>query len=775
MAKLRRSRPPARNSARLSSRPAGHNRPPVPPASPTGTAPVHLLPLGAMLLAGSLSAFAQETGKPAESTLPTVTVKAAAEVEEDRDTLRAVDSTIGKGKQALRDIPQSLTVVTEKLMTDRNLDTLAEALKNTAGISFLAAEGGEEDIRLRGFSLQASGDIYVDAMRDPAFYSRDTFNFDRIEVLRGSASMLFGRGSTGGVVNQVSKVPRLINENQANLTLGSYGFVRAEADLNVHTGESSALRLNAMANTADSDGAGNSIRKAGIAGAYRWGIGERDEFTASLFYLENQNGINYGLPWIRPSPTSPASDTTLLPLDPKNYYGMASDVNNGSAGYGTFSHLHRFDADTELRTQVRAAKYTRDQRASAIRLCRQSTANPDCPANVTLENFDGSTQFTRGTNLKIQDLQTLVAQSDYATTFDWGGMRHQFLAGVDYAGEKKQVYSALSAAQGGVTLSKPLTSAGTPDDGAWVDEAARVLRTSSEYSSQAIGVYAQDLVQVAPFWKVLGGLRYDYLVGDYDTYSIPNNAASPTTPTRYQMKVSQWSGRLGLMYQPTPLSSYYASVANSFNTSGDAYSLSAANVDIPPEQSVNMEIGAKIDSDNKRFTTRVAAFWTNKYQERNTDPDVNLVTLSGKRHAAGLELDLSGRLTSRWEMYSSMAWIPIANIDEGVPGSEGEGTRPSLTPLFSGTVWTTCQMAPRWRVGGGLNFATGQTPNRNPGWEVPGYVTGDLMLEYVASESVAIKANLNNVTNELYVNAVYSGHYVPGPGRTLQVTATLKF
>lgn len=729
-----------------------------------------------MLLAGSLSSFAQEAPMPAAAaTLPTVTVREKAEKEEDRDTLRAVDSAIGKGKQALRDIPQSLTVVTEKLMDDRNLDTLKEALKNTAGISFLAAEGGEEDIRLRGFPLQASGDIFVDAIRDPAFYDRDTFNFDRVEVLRGSASMLFGRGSTGGAVNQVSKVPRLINENQAELTLGSYNFVRAVADLNVHTGENSALRINAMANTADNDGAGSRIRKAGIAGAFRWGIGERDEFTASLFYLENRNGINYGLPWIRPSATSPVSDTRMLPLPPQNYYGMASDVNEGSAGYGTFTHLHRFDADTELRSQLRVGRYTRDQRASAIRLCRQSTANPDCPENVTLDDFGSSTQLTRGTNLKKQDLDTVYGQSDYATKFQAWGVRHEMLTGVDFAWEKKKVYAALTPAQGGPALVKPKTTAGEPDDGAWIDESSRVFRTASQYDAKGVGIYAQDLIQVAPAWKVLAGLRYDWLQGDYDTFSIPNNATSPVTTSSYRMKVSQWSGRLGLMYQPTPLSSYYASAANSFNTSGDAYSLSASNVDIPPEQSVNMEIGARIDSDDKRFTTRVAAFWTNKYQERNTDPLVNLVTLSGKRHAAGLEVDLSGRLTSRWEVFGSYMWLPIANIDVGAATGESQGSRPSLTPLYSGTLWSTYQLDARWRVGAGINFQGWQTPNRNPGWEVPGYVTGDLMAEYVASESVSVKAYVNNITDVLYANSLYSGHYVPGPGRMLQVTATLRF
>src|SRR5687768_6777219 len=153
-------------------------------------------------------------------------VHESPEAAQGKDTIRATTTTIGKGRQQLRDVPQSITVVTEKLMDDRNLDTVKEALRNTAGISFQAAEGGEEDIRLRGFSLAGTGDIFLDGMRDPAFYDRDTFNQDRVEVLRGSASMLFGRGSTGGAVNQVSKIPRQLREHEVTATAGSHGYWR---------------------------------------------------------------------------------------------------------------------------------------------------------------------------------------------------------------------------------------------------------------------------------------------------------------------------------------------------------------------------------------------------------------------------------------------------------------------------------------------------------------------------------------------------------------------
>jgi len=752
-----------------------------------------LLPLGAMLLAGSMSALAQ-TGEADGKTLGTVVVKEKAEATEGKDAYRASETGIGKGRQQLRDIPQSITVVTEKLIDDRNLDTVKEALKNTAGISFLAAEGGEEDIRLRGFSLQGTGDVFVDGLRDPAFYDRDTFNLDRLEVLRGSASMLFGRGSTGGAVNQVNKVPRLIDEHQVDVTVGNYNYRRVVGDFNLKTDDSAALRLNVMDTQADNNGAGSSIDKQGIAGTYRWGIGERDEFSAGFYHLDNNNGMNYGMPWIRPTASSPVSDTTMLPIPSDRYYGMASDYNKGTASYATLTHLHRFDDGSELKTQVRKGAYTRDQRAGTVRLCQGSTnpttgvytPNANCPAvtNVNLTNFDASTVLNRGTQLKIQDMNNLHAQSDYSTKFEALGYRHELVTGVDVAVENRSVYGARTAAQGGVTLTKPPTTVGTPDDGASVDESSRILRKTNQYEATGWGAYVQDLVQVAPKWKALAGLRYDHLVGNYDAYSIPNNAAGPETKSSYQMTVSAWSARLGALFQPDALSSYHVSAGNSYNVSGEAYSLTPGNTELPPEESYNFEVGAKLDSADKRFTTRLAAFHTVKLLERNTDPLVTgVVALSGRRHVTGLEIDVSGRLTPKWEVFGSFMWLPDANVDEAAPcpatgactqSGELAGARPSLTPLYSGTLWNTYQLTQPLRLGAGINFRGEQTPNRNPGWKVPGYETLDLMAEYRFSERYTLKGNINNATDVRYADQIYTGHYIPGAARTLQLTLSIK-
>jgi catecholate siderophore receptor len=750
-----------------------------------------LLPLGALAAGFSIAgaAMAQQAEAPAKETeavMPAVRAKAAGEPK-GNDSLRATTTTIGKGKQALRDIPQSVTVATEKLIEDRNLDTLKETLKSTAGVTFMAAEGGEEDIRLRGFSLAQAGDIYVDGLREPAFYERDTFNYDRLELLRGSASMLFGRGSTGGAVNQVSKLPQLSDEHEVRATVGNHAYRRITGDFNIQTGEESALRLNTMYTKADNNGAGSSIEKGGVAGAFRTGIGTSDEFTVALFHLNNNNGINYGLPWIRANATGLANTNRPLPgLSPDAYYGMASDYNDGRATIGTLSHLHRFDNTTELRTTVRKGRFARDQHASTIRIPDNTTAAPN---TVNAENFGAGTVFSRGFQPKIQDLDTLQFQSDFSTKFDALGVRHSVLAGVDFSREEKHVYTARNALQGGVVPTKPNTTAGTPDDGAWVDESVRTLRDANQFVAKSWGVYAQDMVQVAPQWKVLGGLRYDHLKGNFTNYVLPNSAPAPLTVQTYQQNIGEWSKRVGVLFQPNELQSYHFSWGTSFNTSGDSYSYSAFSANTDPEQSENLELGAKLDSADGRFTTRLALFRSTKKNERNTDATSGPLgqeeyLLSAKRHSTGLEIDVTGRLTPKWEVYGSYMWIPEAKVDATATNASfgnRAGDRPGLTPKHSGTIWTTYQVLPQLRLGAGVNFRSKQSPadisTQNGGlpWNAPGWATFDLMGEYTFNDKMSLKVNVSNVADKYYADTLYRGHYIPGLGRLVQAQLISRF
>ncbi|MFN7727384.1 MAG: TonB-dependent receptor [Rubrivivax sp.] len=716
--------------------------------------------------------------------LPVVRAKATAEPS-GKQSVQATSTRIGKGTQELRDVPQSVTVVTERLIDDRNLDTLKDALKNTAGISFLAAEGGEEDIRLRGFSLQATGDIFIDGVRDPAFYERDSFNWDRLEVLRGSASMLFGRGSTGGAVNQVSKLPRLIDENEVAVTIGNQAYVRATADLNVKTGENAAFRVNAMQNVGDNHGV--KIDKVGIAPSFRWGIGTEDEFLVSAYYLKNKNGIDYGLPFL---------NGKLLPLEPGAYYGMASDYSHGSAALTTLGHVHRFAGLGEWRTTLRYGQFTRDQRASAVRFCTQTTnattgvvTNPHCPTSNTLENFGANTVFNRsggtGVQAKIQDLDALTVQSDVDLKLKAWGLQHGVQAGFDYTDDDFVGYNVTWPTG---TLLKAWTRPTTPNDGAWVDESQRKVVKNRDFNSSALGVYAQDLVQVTPTWKLLGGVRYDRFEGQYRTFAVTTTTTGGVTYNPGDMTADRgrtdglWSRRFGALWQPSAFSSFHASFGTSFNTSGDAYQYDALGSNTPPEKSSNVEIGAKLDTEDGKATVRLALFHATKYNERNRDEEsvspTNYV-LSGQRHAAGFEFDVAGRITPAWEVYVSYAWIPDAEVDKASAllgttlTGETVGQRPGLTPKHSGTVWSTYRLTPKLRLGGGINVKSKDTPQQSS-IVAPGYATVDAMAEYDHGP-VLFKLNVSNLGDKLYASSLYRGHYIAGAGRTVQLTTAVKF
>lgn len=739
------------------------------------------LAAAALLAIGSAHAQAQtppaapaapesNAAPPAGTVLPVVRARVQAEPA-GKDSVQATTTRIGKGQQELRDVPQSVTVVTERLIDDRNLDTLKDTLKNTAGISFLAAEGGEEDIRLRGFSLQATGDIFVDGLRDPAFYERDSFNWDRLEVLRGSASMLFGRGSTGGAVNQVSKLPTLFAGNELGVTLGNQGYLRGTADLNVKTGENAAVRVNGMVNLGDNYGA--KIDKHGIAPSFRWGIGTSDEFLVSLYHLENNNGIHYGLPWL---------NGKVLPVDPSSYYGLLSDVSAGSATMTTLGYTKRFADRSEWKTTLRVGRYERDQRASAVRFAAAALQ----PGGVAVSEatFGPNTVFQRSggttTSAKIQNLEATTFQSDYDTKFQAWGLKHSVQAGVDFTKDGFVGFTVANPASG--ALLKPTITAAQNRGGGWVDESLRTVNKNRDFNSEALGAYAQDLVQLSPSWKLLAGLRWDRFEGHYRTFSTA--AANFGTQTgALGRSDSLFSERLGVLWQPTPLSSIHFSYGTSFNTSGDAYQFDALGSNTPPEKSRNFELGAKFDSESGKATLRLALFHATKYNERNRDEEsvspTNYV-LSGQRHAAGFEIDVAGRITPKWETFVSLAWIPDAEVDRAssVLGTtltgETVGQRPGLTPKLSGTVWSTYQLTPQWRLGGGLNARSQDKPQQST-IVARGFVTADLMAEYDAGNGLLFKLNVSNITNKLYADTLYRGHYIAGKPRTVQLSSVFRF
>lgn len=722
---------------------------------------VALLPLGALMLAASMGAMAQTS--PPETTLSTVTVKEAADVQ-GKDTLLIKKTTVGKGKQDIKDIPQSVTVFTEKLMADRNQDDFRDVLRTTAGVTFQAGETGEEDVRLRGFSLGQAGDIYVDGMKDAPLIERDTFNNDRVEVLKGSASMLFGKGSTGGVVNQVNKAPLLIDQHEVSYTLGTGKENRLTGDFNFKTGENAAFRLNALVHNADNYGAKQD--KRGIAPTFAWGIGTADEFSVGLYYLDVKGRPNYNSPWISDN------GKIVATLPSKNYYGLNSDHLNTSSQYVTLGHIHRFGDGGELRTRLRHGKYERDLLASTI-----GFANPRPTA---LDQINGDTVLTRGSKGRIGESTMTQVQSDYTNSFTLGGMKNDVLAGVDYYHD-----DASRNANYANPTARPNTTVGTPNNGDWVED-TRAPVAFNTFKAQNLGIYLQDTLSLTSTVKLVGGLRYDRFKANYR--NADGTLADETSD-------GLWSPRAGVLFQPDELTSYYVSYGSSYNTSGDTYqfgSVSAGGTvanpgtgslaNTPPEKSRNIEIGGKWELFERRALLGVAAFYSEKFNERNTDPDNPGYLLSGKRHATGMEFNLAGRITPKWEIFMNHTWIPNAKIDKSTTvlaanggGAQVQGDRPGLTPKHSGSIWSTYAVAPQWRVGAGLTYRGLQNPEGSRAMVASGFATADAMVEYSINDKTSLKLNVTNLTNKLYADTLYRGFYGAGATRSVQLTLKSRF
>ncbi len=710
----------------------------------------HLLPLGAMIaglafapdIALAQAATEPDKDEPAtpEVTLPTVPVR---DMREKTTGYQTTTTAVGKIPQQPRDIPQALSIITEKLMQDRNATTVAEALRNVPGVTFNAGEGGRngDNITIRGFS--SAGDLYLDTIRDVAQYQRDTFNLSEIDVLRGSASMLFGRGSTGGVVNQVSKVPYLMNQSQASLTVGSFDYVRATTDVNAIVGENSALRINAMGTDTDSFRDGPQYSRWGVAPSFTWGLGTRDEVNAAFFFLDENDIPDYGVPYYKGRP---------LPVPvTRSYYGLTNaDYEQYRTAIGTVTYVHRFGRDAELKNILRYGNYERDLWPTAPRL--EGAPDPLQPSSV----------ITRSRPGRQGEDQDWINQTDYSIKFATGAIKHFMLVGMELASENSwtQRWGQLP----GVTA--PTTTVDNPNDSPPLSADFFMHNVTGEtrFKSTTVGIYAQDFLELTPVWKLLAGTRYDYFDSDYERIG-------PLAD--YGRTDREWSFRAGLMFQPSDEQSYYLAYGSSFNPSGELYALDPRGANTPPEKNYNYELGAKWDLADGDISLQAVLYRSEKTNERNTDPLVtDVFLLSGRRHTDGIELEAAGRITPAWEVFGGVSFMR-ARIDESLVRSE-VGKIPINTPPYTASLWTTYRFLPYLRAGLGWEAVGQRYTSLANTTQLPAYNKWDAMIAYERL-NYAVRLNLFNLLDETYYTGLYTGHALPGVTRSAQLTFDLKF
>lgn len=681
-----------------------------------------------------------------EAVLAPVNVTAPAPVQNGTaDTYNAPVVTIGRGTEAPRDIPQSVTVVTQQLMHDQDANSLKEALRNAVGVTFNAAEGGAsgDGVRLRGFNT--SNDLYLDNFRDAAQYNRDTFNLDRVEVLRGPSSMLYGRGSTGGVINQVSKTPFKSDWNEVSASVGTYDYYRAEADLNKVLSENVVARLNLMGQTAGSFREGAEMNRWGVAPSLAIDAGDKTRVVLSYLHYEEDNVPDYGVPYFEGKPLGPAD----------RYYGLNKfDYEKTKSDVLTSDISHQISPDIKLRNMTRYGAYELDLSSTAPRL------NLDSTGGVLTD----ATEIRRNRKLRMRDQEILSNITEISGRIDTGPVRHKLLGGMELTREELTTTARSSPCD------LPSTTYGNPDPFIDVSCGPTSVTGYSNLVGKTLAFYAQDTMELSPQLKLVLGGRWDHFSVEFDQQ--PQATARDRTD-----KVGSY--RAGLLYQPDATQSYYASWGTSFNPSAESYSLDARGTDTPPEKNRNYEIGAKWDLFEGALALRTALFRSEKTNERVTDiepggePQPYLLT--GKRHTDGLEFEVAGKLSSNWQVFAGWAFMDPVIDAVGPNANPNEvGNMPENAPKQTGNLWTTYQIDSQWKVGGGFNYVGQRYTSSANTTQLPAYIRTDVMLEWNYRD-YSVQLNVLNLFDTDHYEGLYRGFAVPGTGRTARITAKYAF
>ncbi|QAU24261.1 TonB-dependent siderophore receptor [Dyella sp. M7H15-1] len=660
-------------------------------------------------------------------------------------------STVGaKMPTSLRDIPQSVVVVNRDLLDAQGATSLQDALHNVPGITIGGAEGGQigNNINLRGFTART--DIYLDGFRDPGQYYRDVFDLNAVEVLKGPSSMLFGRGSTGGVINQVTKEPELKSFGQVTATAGSSDRYRATADFNQPLSDTAAVRVNIYGQDMHTTRDVQKNQDAGIAPSVRLGIGTPTQITLSALIQRNHDMPDYGLPPINGRPAD---------VSYKNWYGLTDDRTNQSVNEFNGRLEHAFSDNVKLRTQLMYSHYTTDARETAANSVVTTTG---VILNKTLGN---------PTPLPLQDLYVQLAshdrvihdkildsQTDLSTQFDTGSLQHTLITGVELA---RETYNNQGYTRNGL----PLLSLLNPVQESTPSNVTTTLGNYAQSVAKTAAIYANDTIKFNDQWMVVAGVRRDEFDAHIrNTISLPGYA---------QQTVYFTSVRGGLIYQPDEKQSYYVSYGTSFDPSLEQLTLTNGTQNLQPEKNRSYEIGGKWNLMDDALAINAALYHLEQTNAR-TQTSSGEYTLDGNIRVRGAEFGMVGHLTKNWQIFSGYSYMD-GKIVKALDGTQGN--IPANTPRNTFTTWTTYTFAEHWEAGGGPTYMSQRYAANTNKVSVGGYTRWDATVAY-HQPSYDIRLNVLNLTNKRYFDALIpsdGGRSVPGIGRTEMVTFTYKF
>ena len=777
-----------------------------------GSLPVATL-AASLAMALPASGHAAEAVATTDDATATTTASSDAEFGQDAVALEKIEVrglrsfvVSPKFTQTLQDTPQTIEVFSGDLLEQQGATTLTEALRNSPGVgTFYAGENGAtstgDSLYMRGFDSSSS--IFVDGARDLGSVSRDLFNIDQVEVVKGPAGTDTGRSAPTGAINMVTRQAMLRDANSGSVSFGDAGQRRATADWNAPLGDNAALRVDAL--WQDSDAAGRdrvNQSRWGIAPSLGFGLGGDTKLWLNLLHVEQDNVPDgfvptIGLPSWRPQPG--LEQLAGHPVDPSNYYGSPLDHDRVTADMATLRLEHSFANGMKLSNILRWGRTRQDYLITSYTATGGNPADP-LAGNIKWTDVDDLSTYTlQRSNFSTRDQENriLTDQLNLRADFTTGRVDHFVSAGLELTREEQTAW--------GIATSGSLDPIGLYDPD-WASTGGTLAYAHNgavaHGRTDTAAAYLFDTLKFGSHFLLTAGVRADRYDTGYDATSVCSTVvpqprgtvACPAGVADGSIVPSADLGdsdmllnyKVGLVYKPVEALSLYANAALSQQPPGGAnFTLntnanSADNFDNEPQKARTYEIGTKWLFDDA-FALNLALFRTDVSNEIAPDPDApSGYSQTGEKRVQGVEISATRNLTERWSL--SLGYLrQDATVEQGAIAAADGSNQLTYTPGEAFTSWTTYRFASGLSLGGGIRYTGGLrkgtdgavgTPDHTKSWTVY-----DAVVSYPLDERFTLRLNAYNLFDKRYVAAINkSGYrYSPGTPRTFLFSVDYSF
>ncbi|MHC3825751.1 MULTISPECIES: TonB-dependent receptor [Pseudomonas] len=684
-----------------------------------------------------LSAFLSSGFAYSATELPATAISAEEQAEDPRVK---ISNTATRTSTPVRYVPQAIDSIKTTNVADYGTNDIGDALSGIPNVSS-SADTRFDSLRIRGFD--ASNDFYLDGIRDDSQYKRDLHNIERVEVLKGPAAVLYGRGSQGGIVNRVSKLPEFGRRSTIEAQGGSDDLRSLYADLSTDPSENLSLRLNMGNMDENSFRDGVSGNRQLFAPSMSWQLTPDLNWLVQYEYSRYNRTPDRGIPGVNGRPADVGRDTT---------YGNDHDFIDDKAQSLRSKLTYEINDNWQLRQTLGVFKLDSDF------------------DNTYLTSFDPKTNKVARQHWQ-QNLTTRNVYNNLELEggFDTFGLEHRLLTGVEIGSQRRDP-KLYNAATGKTPGAQPVPSLDLFNPNRELRHTGSMQVFSDSHTEvESRAVYVQDQLRLNDQWQLLAGLRYD-------TFDIEStNQLKNLTEDRDSHSTSP---RFGIVWTPLQNHSFYASWSKTFSPVGGGLigitpGAAGNSNDLSPELTKQKEIGVKSDWLDDRLSTTLAVYDLELYNRRTSDPnDPTLTVMTGLQRSRGVELTATGKLVGNWYMRGGVG-VQDTTIEKDNNGLEGK--RVNNVAKHNGSLFLTWKPEMGWYGETGLTLVGQRYADNANTTVLPGYGRWDALVGY-RFKDWDLRAALNNITDrEYYASATSQFQIQPGAPRSVVMTGTYSF